>query len=369
MRAIGALLLVASCAVSARDTPTPPPDAGLPDDDASGGGGPSDAPPAACTPEPLAGITPEQWYWVPVPGSACGNGTQAGFAINASTKSKEVVIYLMGGGGCYSAQTCGGPQPTAANLDGYNANKAAMELGFFRAGSIFDRNATANPLRDATFVFVPYCTGDFHSGNTIAPYGTHHVGFANITAYLAELAPSYCDASRIVLAGSSAGGFGSVFNYEHVQAAFPATPIDLIDDSGPPLRQITAQTQSQLRAAWGQVANLPAGCTGCDQAWHNFLPFLSARHPQRRFSLISSLQDYSIGQFFGFTPSTYQAAINDLADNVIAPLANQRVFYIASNDHVWLNRNLTTITTGGTSLATFLQRELDPTQPFTSVRP
>jgi hypothetical protein len=85
--------------------------------------------------------------------------------------------------------------------------------------------------------------------------------------------------------------------------------------------------------------------------------------------LISSLQDYSIGQFFGFTPSTYQAAINDLADNVIAPLANQRVFYIASNDHVWLNRNLTTITTGGTSLATFLQRELDPTQPFTSVRP
>jgi hypothetical protein len=216
---------------------------------------------------------------------------------------------------------------------------------------------------------VPYCTGDFHSGNTIAPYGTHHVGFANLTAYLAQLAPAYCDASRIVLAGSSAGGFGSVFNYEHVQQAFPNTPIDLIDDSGPPLRQITPQWQTQLRTAWGQAANVPAGCTGCDQAWHNFLPFLSAKHPQQRFSLISSLQDYSIGQFFGFTPSTYQTAINDLADNVITPLPNVRVFYIANNDHVWLNRRLESITTSSVTLAGFLQRELDHTANFTSVRP
>jgi hypothetical protein len=367
MRALAALLVVAACASSAHNSP--PLDAGLPDDDASGGGGSSDAGQTACTPAPLTGVTPEQWFWVPVPGSACGNGTQAGFAINTTAKSKDVVIYLMGGGGCYSAQTCGGAQPTAANLDGYNASKAATELGFFQAGSIFDRNSTSNPLRDATFIFVPYCTGDFHSGNTVAPYGTRHVGFANITAYLAQLAPAYCDASRIVLAGSSAGGFGSVFNYEHVQQAFPQAPIDLIDDSGPPLRQITSQWQTQLRTAWGQTANIPAGCTGCDQAWHNFLPFLSAKHPQQRFSVISSLQDYSIGQFFNFTPSTYQTAINDLADNVIAPLSNVRVFYIANNDHVWLNRNLQTIATNTISLATFLQRELDHTANFTSVRP
>jgi hypothetical protein len=364
MRAL--LLFFASCAFGARDQ-SPSPDAGR-DDDASGGGV-ADAAVTACTPQPISSVTPEQWYWVPVAGSACGNGTSAGFAINTTAKSKEVVIFLMGGGGCYSAQTCGGTQPTAANLNGYDANKAAMELGFFMQGSIFDRASASNPLRDATYVFVPYCTGDFHSGNTVAAYGTHHVGFANLTAYLAKLAPAYCDASRVVLAGSSAGGFGSVFNYEHVQGAFPATPIDLIDDSGPPLRQITAQWQTQLRGAWGQAANMPADCVGCDLAWHNFLPYLSAKHPAQRFSLISSLQDYSIGQFFGFTPSTYQAAVNDLADNVIAPLPNLRVFYLANNDHVWLNRNLATIATGGTSLATFLQRELDHTAPFTNVRP
>jgi hypothetical protein len=367
MRGLVVLGFVASCAVSARDT-SPPLDAVLPDDDASGGGS-SDAPQVSCTPAPLTGITPGQWFWISVPGSKCGNGTQAGFAINTTTKSKEVLIYLMGGGGCYSAQTCGGAQPTAANLNGYTAQTAATELGFFQTGSIFDRNAAGNPLRDATYIFVPYCTGDFHSGNTIAPYGTHHVGFANITAYLAQLAPAYCDASRIVLAGSSAGGFGSVFNYEHVQQAFPSTPIDLIDDSGPPLRQITQQWQGQLRTAWGQTANVPAGCTGCDQAWHNFLPFLAAKHPQQRFSVISSMQDYSIGQFFNFTPSTYQTAINDLADNVIAPLPNMRVFYIANNDHVWLNRNLSVITTNTFPLSVFLQNQLDHYVNFTSVRP
>jgi hypothetical protein len=366
VRVICFVAAFASCAVSARDMSSSPDAAGAGPDAPGGDGSSSDAA-VACTPQPIANLTPEQWYWVPVAGSRCGNGSPAGFAINTTTHSKEVVIFLMGGGGCYSAQTCTGLQPTAANLDGYTAAKAGMELGMFSAGSIFDRNSMTNPLRDATFVFVPYCTGDFHSGDTVASYGTHHVGYANLGAYLALLAPAYCDASRIILAGSSAGGFGSVFNYEHVQQTFPATPIDLIDDSAPLLRQMPMQ--AQLRTAWGQLAHVPTGCTACTQAWHAFLPYLAAKYPTRRFSLISSLQDYSIGQFFGFTPTTYQAAVNDLADTVIAPLPNMRVFYLANNDHVWLHRNLAAVTSLTHSLSTFLSRQLEHAPTWSSVRP
>jgi hypothetical protein len=128
-------------------------------------------------------------------------------------------------------------------------------------------------------------------------------------------------------------------------------------------------TQQVLRVAWGSAVNVPAGCAGCETEWHRFLPFLAAQHPTRRFSLISSVADYSIGTFFGFTPQTYQIAIADLADAVIAPLPNMKVFYLPGNDHVWLGRNLGAIASGGVSLSTFLHRQLGGDPGWASVRP
>jgi hypothetical protein len=104
-------------------------------------------------------------------------------------------------------------------------------------------------------------------------------------------------------------------------------------------------------------------------SWTAYAPYLSAAHPDRRFSLISSLQDYSIGTYFGFNPQTYEAAVDDFADTVVAPLPNFRVFYIASNDHVWLNRDLATIATHVTSLSTFLAEQLAYDPAWISVRP
>src|SRR5688500_154293 len=69
-----------------------------------------------CTPQPLV-ATNEQWSWISVPGAKCGNGSSAGFAIHPTTRSRDVLIFLMGGGGCYSQQTCA--QGLAANLNGY----------------------------------------------------------------------------------------------------------------------------------------------------------------------------------------------------------------------------------------------------------
>jgi hypothetical protein len=45
------------------------------------------------------------------------------------------------------------------------------------------------------------------------------------------------------------------------------------------------------------------------------------------------------------------------------------VFFIANNGHVWLDRNLATVITGSTSLATFLERELDHSASWSIVRP
>src|SRR5215468_7682801 len=43
----------------------------------------------------------EQWTWVDFPNTACGNGMPTGLAVNLTTKSSRVLVYLEGGGACW----------------------------------------------------------------------------------------------------------------------------------------------------------------------------------------------------------------------------------------------------------------------------
>ena len=100
-------------------------------------------------------------------------------------------------------------------------------------------------LRDATVVFVPYCTGDVHSGSAVATYASplpgrdaitwRHVGHANVLAFLKRLGATFPDPGRLVISGSSAGGFGSMSNYPEFRRYWPDAKAYLVDDSGPPL--------------------------------------------------------------------------------------------------------------------------------------
>src|SRR5262249_42892316 len=111
-------------------------------------------------------------------------------------------------------------------------------------GSIFDRNEPKNPFKDWNVVFVPYCTGDVHAGDHVSTYSDtnggntkmwHHKGHANILAYLKRLAPPFPNMKKVVVSGSSAGGFGASMNYDDFRKYFPSGQSYLIDDSGPPL--------------------------------------------------------------------------------------------------------------------------------------
>ena len=141
-------IVLAGCAASTGPTsPSATPDATTGDGTSTPDGQ------TGCTPQPL-GAPNEQWSWIPVAGAKCGNGSSAGFAIQPTTRSKQVVFFLMGGGGCYSQQTCA--QGMAANLNGCTPTTAGQELGMFQAGSIFDRNAAGNPFKDATWIFSSF---------------------------------------------------------------------------------------------------------------------------------------------------------------------------------------------------------------------
>ncbi|HSN28338.1 MAG TPA: pectin acetylesterase-family hydrolase [Kofleriaceae bacterium] len=337
---------------------------------------------------PTLGTTPKQWTYVPIDGAQCINGSPTGIGVNLGT-SGDLVIYLEGGGACFNSGTC----PHASHLDGWDASGFDVNIAPYNIG-IFDRNDDLNPLRDATFVFVPYCTGDVHAGSKPdGDGGRHFVGYGNVGLDLAYLLPKSTKVSRVVLAGSSAGGFGALINYDRTAIAFAGKPVYLLDDSGPPLEDsvMTPCLQKMFRDMWNLDAALPADCTVCTQpdggGLENALPYLADKYPNNRLALVTSTQDGTIRSFYGYgypdcvagasdplmPADVYEGGITELRDQKLAAHPNFRVYSKASMDHVWLLYTPDTISPRsdgtGEHLGTWLDEMLDPKATWNSVAP
>ena len=102
-----------------------------------------------------------------------------------------------------------------------------MKTGYHAAdftspgSGIFNRTNPANPYKNSTIVYVPYCTGDFHSGDAVKG-SLHFKGRVNLALDIAKVKSAFPNPSRVTLSGSSAGGFGSFFNYETIAQTFGA---------------------------------------------------------------------------------------------------------------------------------------------------
>jgi len=179
-----------------------------------------------------------------------------------------------------------------------------------------------------------------------------------------------------VLSGSSAGGFGALYNFHRVQQAFGATPVTLLDDSGPPMSDdyLTPCLQAQVRELWNLDASLPEDCTACRAGngggLVNAATYLAETYPDRRFGLISSTRDGVLRLFYGWgypdcdNPSglmpeqVFADGLAQLRDQVLAPYDNFRVYTIESGVHVWLLDTTMGVTTSGGTVLTDWVRAL-----------
>jgi Pectinacetylesterase len=307
-----------------------------------------------------------EWHWVDFPDSSCDEGTPTGIGINKSDKSDNVIIFLQGGGACWNYFTCfdlpisvhgpyGAPE--------FNADAADLDVG------IFDRNATANPFDDWNFVYVPYCTSDIHGGDNVIVYTegvkppktVHHVGHANILAYVARLAPTFPSAPKLVVSGASAGGFGAAINYATIRDAMAAQASYLVDDSGPLLEgnDINPDLRSAWTASWRLDKILDPLC-GQDCTTDLSVAFtkLSMRYPSDRLALLSSVQDGVIRQYFLLLAEAFQTDLLKMATDVLDPTPNFRYFFISGDSHTMLG-NIGAVMSGTTPLATWLSDDVN----------
>jgi hypothetical protein len=320
---------------------------------------PASPAPVDNAPVPLAGPT-NQWTWHDVPGAVCGDGSPTGLGVNVGT-GNDLVIFMMGGGICFDELSCAGSShlgvPLATYvLNGFHepdfqalvAGKGAVPIPV--TGSIIDRNDVANPYRNSTFVLVPYCTGDLHTGSTTQQWigltrrTMHYAGHTNFQTFLSQIVPSFPTPSRVTLLGSSAGAFGATIQFERVKNAFPNTRVDLVADSGPwfhaPLMPIF---ESGMNLAWNSANAIPDGCPACKSDINAIYAYDSAIAPDSRLAFLSHDQDQliSMADLMPGYPIFY-FALKDLTLGTIGPNKNWRYFVAGGTDHTLLGNLGTT---------------------------
>jgi hypothetical protein len=268
-----AAFTAAACATDSK--PTGGGDAGI---TGNGSDAASTGPATACSPDESApvpsdrcapvdggdGATPgcNQWVKVELPGKVCGDGSQYKFFVNYSNKSNDLLISFEPGGACWDYDSCSGNTGIrgAANPHGIPDD----HMGTYKYLNLLQRT-DQNPAQDYNMVFVPYCTGDIHSGNNVITYtnaadgGTdsltfHHAGHENTLAVLDWIKTHFTHVPKMLVTGCSAGGAGAIINYHFIRKGMgDAVQCGyLLDDSGPIFHSDgpSAQLHAKVRQAW-----------------------------------------------------------------------------------------------------------------------
>ncbi len=227
-------------------------------------------------------VPPEFGAWVKYEpeGATCSDGSPYAFYVEFSETSDNIVMYFMGGGGCWDYDSCvGGGARGAANPNGLPDDYANVHVNFDLGDTslpinvnqvypLLNSDPAVSPMADWNKVFVPYCTGDVYAGsitNTYAdPDGIEpdevfaHIGHTNVVKMTEMLNDMFGAApeKKLFVGGCSAGGAGAIINYYFLRTGIDGVQQGyLLNDSGPiyPSQEPTSRSlflQDEVRLVW-----------------------------------------------------------------------------------------------------------------------
>jgi hypothetical protein len=199
------------------------------------------------------------WETVTAPSDCmCSDGSGFSWFVRRDGDPTKVVFFLEGGGACFSADTCNPESDTYKRTVGYDGGFTA---GDEEPTGIFDFSNPMNPFADYSFVFVPYCTGDVHLGNTTHDYGNgvvvEHKGFVNASTALNAMAELFPDATELVVTGESAGSVPTPLYAGMAHDLLPDARITVLADGSGAYPDIPG-INAVIGDAWGTMNAVPA---------------------------------------------------------------------------------------------------------------
>jgi Pectinacetylesterase len=261
------------------------------------------------------------WERVELPGTQCGNGSQYKFFVRR-TASPNLLFYFEGGGACWDYDTCSGRAGVlgAANPNGI-ANDYMTQFTAKYVSPIVNGADPGLPLRSRTdlvtkdwnIVYMPYCTGDVHIGNSNATYVDttggqppltwRHSGYTNTIAAVNYAHAQFPSVNKMLVSGYSAGGTATAAAYYFIRKAINPIRGYYLDDSGPihPAPDATYKSRrlhDKIRASWNldSVFNqLPPTFNRNDMGSINRM--VALEFPGDQIAYTGYLRDYNYSRF------------------------------------------------------------------------
>lgn len=207
----------------------------------------------------------------------------------------RVVLYLEGGGACWDYESC-------YEMRMANIKAGTPGFGGILVSGFMEKDNPLNPLKDWSVVYASYCDGSVWSGDNDVYYNgilTRHHGLANLSAAVTLLKERFPNPEKILVTGSSAGGYGTLMGYLVTRGQFPHLFLKVLNDSGAYLENPEdTYMHDAVRQNWKIEQYLPEDCEGCDIQLMYVLNWIFARDPYVKWGLFSYYDDMIIGSVF-----------------------------------------------------------------------
>ncbi|HYC57728.1 MAG TPA: pectin acetylesterase-family hydrolase [Candidatus Binatia bacterium] len=277
------------------------------------------------------------WQRVALPGTVCGNGSQYKFWYYDSPTSNNMVVMFEGGGACWDYDTCSGRAGVlgASNanglpdnyIDGMAPRYVSPIVNGADPGLPFrsKRNIATNGW---DMVYMPYCTGDVHTGNSTATYvdqtGANpplvwrHAGYNNTVAAANFLRGRFPSIGKLLVTGFSAGGVGTATQYFVMRRTLrPTVKGYSLNDSGPlfPAPNSTYKSwllHRKIEVSWNLASvypTFPASFTPSDVG--TATRAIATEFPTDQHAYTGYMSDYNFSRFSyeRFYPGITQAGV------------------------------------------------------------
>jgi len=246
-------------------------------------------------------------------GTRCGDGSPYAFRIRLAPVGfpvENVVVHMQGGGVCVFENDC-----NSVNAGLFEAlSDGASQTG------IMSNNPAVSPFANWTKVFLPYCTQDvFIGGGTTSNFPSitvHRFGSVNVRAsmrYLRDVIWNVLDQDaegyrpdriKMLFGGTSAGAFGTLYNYHYVlddlqwahTSAWPDAGLALDNGQALGIASLGAILMSETPPhGWGGRPFMPPYCfaNNCglgERIYETSAPRLKAE-PEQQFLVLTNQVD------------------------------------------------------------------------------
>ena len=251
----------------------------------------------------------DEWVKIELPDTYCSDGSQYKFFVNWHEGADDVMINFEPGGACWDYESCSGDFGLlgAANPDGIPDDHMTTWSIF---SPLVRRDSPQNPMREWNMVFLPYCTGDVHTGSKVSEYlspdGTQtltyrHVGHDNMLKVSEWLGWQFPGTDQMLAGGCSAGGAGSGVNYHFLREAIAPQRGYLLNDSGPlfPDSVHSAPLHETIREVWGLdtvIQDTPIAAALADDLG-SINSEVADLYPEDRLAITYFVRDYNYSRY------------------------------------------------------------------------